>query len=337
VSESAESRGPHTQDLPSRSRDHATETYTASAAMVDVEDARESESIRVRTPLKDAVRRFSQNWAAVVSLIVVIVLLLASIFPPLFHATSPTFDNLFNTNGPPTGTNWFGTDPEGRDIYSRILYGLRVSFIVSLVGTFFTVAAGMFFGLTAGYFGGWTDSFVSRFTDLMFAFPSFLLTIVIVTLFGDSFDAHFPNGVGRMIILTAVFALVSWPPLMRFVRSLVLTIKEQQFVEAARTVGTSNFRIIWRHLMPNTWGLVLVQAALNVAFIIGAEAVLSIFGLGVNDPTPDLGTMLQDASQYMDSNQPYLIWTCTFLTVLILAFTFIGDGIRDAVDPRSNR
>jgi peptide/nickel transport system permease protein len=121
------------------------------------------------------------------------------------------------------------------------------------------------------------------------------------------------------------------------VRSLALTIKEQQFVEAARTSGTSNWQIIVRHLMPNTWGLVLVQAALNVAYVIGAEAVLSIFGLGVREPTPDLGAMLWDAQQAKDANQWYLLFTCGFLTVLILAFTFIGDGIRDAVDPKSNR
>jgi peptide/nickel transport system permease protein len=214
---------------------------------------------------------------------------------------------------------------------------MRVAFVVSLVGTFFTVLVGVIFGLMAGYFGGWIDSILSRFTDLMFAFPGFLLTIIIVTLFSGAFDARFPNGVGRAIILTAVFALVSWPPLMRFVRSLALTLREQQFVEAARTVGTSNVRIILRHLMPNTWGLVLVQAALNVAYIIGAEAVLSIFGLGVNYPTPDLGSMLYDAIAEMDTNQAYLISTCSFLTVLILAFTFIGDGIRDAVDPKSTR
>src|SRR5947209_3038446 len=249
MSESAERRTQQPPSAPSRSREYTTETFTQSSAMVEADQARESEQVRVRTPLNDAIRRFSQNWAAVLSLVVVIVLLLASTFPSLFHATSPTFDNLFNTNGPPTRTNWFGTDPEGRDIYSRILYGMRVSFIVSLVGTIFTVGAGLFFGLVAGYFGGWIDSLVSRFTDLMFAFPAFLLTIIIVTLYGDAFDSHFPNGVGRTIILTAVFALVSWPPLMRFVRSLALTLKEQQFVEAARTVGTPNFKIIWRHLM----------------------------------------------------------------------------------------
>jgi peptide/nickel transport system permease protein len=322
---------------PSRSDAYDTQIQTQSATLIVPADELRGDAVRVRTPLKDAVRRFSQNWAAVVSLIVVVVLLVAAIYPPLFHATDPLAEDLGNLNAGPTSAHWLGTDALGQDVYSRILYGMRVAFVVSLVGTFFTVLVGVIFGLMAGYFGGWIDSILSRFTDLMFAFPGFLLTIIIVTLFSGAFDARFPNGVGRAIILTAVFALVSWPPLMRFVRSLALTLREQQFVEAARTVGTSNVRIILRHLMPNTWGLVLVQAALNVAYIIGAEAVLSIFGLGVNYPTPDLGSMLYDAIAEMDTNQAYLISTCSFLTVLILAFTFIGDGIRDAVDPKSTR
>jgi len=122
---------------------------------------------------------------------------------------------------------------------------------------------------------------------------------------------------------------------MRFVRSLALTMKEQQFIEAARTVGTSGPKIIWRHLAPNTYGLVLVQAALTVAFILAAEAVLSILGLGVITPTPDLGAMLYDGSNYMDANYWGVFFPSLFLTVLILSFTFIGDGVRDAVDPRS--
>lgn len=321
--------------LPSQSLRYAEQPATSGGTMRDADDIGRSGRTVVRSPFKDAVRRFSKNWAAVISLIVIVLLMLATIFAHYLHTVDPNAQNLLNIDTGPTSTNWFGTDPEGRDEYSRILYGMRVPFIVSYVGTFLTVFVGVGLGLIAGYFGGVVDSLLGRFTDFMFAFPAFLLTIIIVTLFGGTFDSVYPNGVGRAVILTAVFALVSWPPLMRFVRSLALSLKEQQFIEAARTVGTTNFKIIWRHLAPNVWGLVLVQAALTVAYIIGAEAVLSILGLGVNQPTADLGSMLYDGTNYMDANSWGLIFPCLFLTILIVAFTFIGDGVRDAVDPRS--
>jgi oligopeptide transport system permease protein len=292
---------------------------------------------QVSSPLRDATRRFMRNLAAVVSVIVVAVLIFMAIFAHYMHTTDPTALDYNALAQGPSGSHWFGTDTEGRDEYTRILYGLRVPFVVSFVGTFLTVVLGLAFGLVAGLYGGFIDSVLSRFTDFMFAFPAFLLTIIIVTLFGGWFDRNFPNGVGRAVILTAVFALVSWPPLMRFVRSLALSLKEQQFIEAARTSGTTNFHIITRHLVPNVWGLVLVQGALTIAYIVGTEAVLSILGQGVNEPNPDLGTMLYDGAHYMAENGWLAFFPSLFLTILILAFTFIGDGVRDAVDPRSRQ
>ncbi|GAC1412201.1 MAG: ABC transporter permease [Mycobacterium sp.] len=306
-------------------------------ALLTADSELRSQDTQIRSPFKDAVRRFSKNWAAVLSLSVVFLLIVAAIFAHLLHTSDPTALDYNALGVGPSPDHWFGTDTEGRDEYSRILYGLRIPFMVAFAGTVVTVVLGLAFGLTAGYYGGFIDSAISRFTDFMFAFPSFLLTVIIVTLYGASFDQLFPGGVGRAIILTVVFALVSWPPLMRFIRSLALSLKEQQFVEAARTVGTSGPKIILRHLVPNVWGLVLVQAALTIAYIIGAEAVLSILGLGVNEPTPDLGAMLIDGQSYADSNIWGLFFPCLFLTVLIVAFTFIGDGVRDAVDPRAQR
>lgn len=323
--------------LPSQSSLQAeTVGMSSGDVMVPSREAGDAQVV-VRTPFKDAVRRFSHNWAAVVSLVIIVVLILAAIFAHYLHTSDPNTLDYYNLDQGPSLAHWFGTDPEGRDEYSRILYGLRIPFVVSFAGTFLTVVLGLGLGLTAGYYGGWLDSILSRFTDLMFAFPAFLLTIIIVTLFGSAFDAAFPSGTGRAIILTCVFALVSWPPLMRFVRSLALSLKEQQFIEAARTSGSSGPRIIRRHLVSNVWGLTLVQAALTIASIIGTEAVLSILGLGVNQPTPDLGSMLYDGTSYMDENAWGLFFPCLFLTILIVTFTFIGDGIRDAVDPRSRR
>ncbi|HEX6509738.1 MAG TPA: ABC transporter permease [Chloroflexota bacterium] len=314
-----------------------TEQLASSTDLLEADEARRAAATRISSPSRDAVRRFMRNWAAVLSVAVVAVLIVMSIFAKYMHTTDPTALDYNALSQGPSPAHWFGTDTEGRDEYTRILYGLRVPFVVSFVGTFLTVVLGMLFGLVAGLYGGRVDSLVSRFTDFMFAFPAFLLTIIIVTLYGGWFDQNFPNGEGRAIILTAVFALVSWPPLMRFVRSLALSLKEQQFIEAARTSGTTNWRIITRHLVPNVWGLVLVQGALTVAYIIGTEAVLSILGQGVNEPNPDLGTMLYDGAKYMYTNGWLAFFPSLFLTILILAFTFIGDGIRDAVDPRMNQ
>ncbi len=335
--EGADTSGQQQVRLPTSTSGYAETEEMSGGTAAAAGEARQAAKTVTRSPLKDAVRRFRQNWAAVISVIVILLLILAAIFAHWLNTTNPTAPDLNYINQPPSGAHWFGTDPEGRDEYTRILYGLRVPLLVSFVGTFLTVIVGVAFGLAAGFYGGKVDSLLSRFTDLMFAFPAFLLSIIIVTLFGPTFDSDFPNGNGRAIILTIVFALVSWPPLMRFVRSLALSLKEQQFIEAARTVGTTGPKIIIRHLAPNTYGLVLVQAALTVSYIIGAETVLSILGLGVNQPTPDLGSMLYDGTNYMDTNGWGLLFPCIFVTVLIVAFIFIGNGVRDAVDPRSSR
>lgn len=324
--------------LPSQTLTHGEEDIQAdSGDLLVADEARRANQTRITSPFRDALRRFARNYAAVASLTLIVVLVLAAIFAPFLHTSNPVTLDYNALNVGPTASHWFGTDPEGRDEYSRILYGMRIPFVIGIAGTAITLVLGLALGLIAGFFGGWIDGLTSRFTDFMFAFPGFLFAIIIVSLFGGAFDAAFPNGVGRAIILTIVFAFVSWPPLMRFVRSLALSMKEQQFVEAARTVGTSNFRIITRHLVPNVWGLVLVQASFLIASIIGTEAVLSIIGLGVNQPTPDLGSMLYDGASYMDANAWGAFFPSLFLTLLILAFTFLGDGVRDAVDPRGNQ
>jgi oligopeptide transport system permease protein len=291
----------------------------------------------VRSPFKDALRRYRSNWAAMISLGIIIVLSLAALLAPWIHTMDPSTLDFNALSQPPSSTHWFGTDPSGRDEYSQLMYGLRVTFVIGYIGTIVTVVVGVALGVIAGYYGGLIDALVSRFTDFMFAFPAFLLALILVSLFGSAFDALLPNGVGRGVILIIVFGLVSWPPLMRFVRSLVLGMKESQFIEAARTSGTSNFNIMRRHLVPNLWGLVLVQAAFIVASIVGVEAVLSIIGLGITEPVPDLGRLLQDTASYMDASAWGVFFPSVFLTLIIMSFTFIGDGVRDAVDPRSNQ
>jgi peptide/nickel transport system permease protein len=289
---------------------------------------------RVSSPTRDAWRRFRRNWAAIISLAVILGLIIMAVFAPFMHTSSPYLQHFDLVDNGPTGQHWFGTDLNGRDQYSRLLFGLRVPLVVGLVGTAITVIVGTLLGVISGYFGGTTDSLLSRFTDLMFAFPGFTLALIVVSLFGPALDPYF-GGAGRVMLLIIVFALVSWPPLMRFVRSLALSMKEQQFIEAAKTSGTGHWGIMFRHLLPNMWGLILVQASFIVVAVISTETVLSIFGLGVEEPNPDLGQMLYDGVERLGFNYWEVVSPSVALTMLILAFTFFADGVRDAVDPRS--
>lgn len=288
------------------------------------------------SPAADAWRRFRRNWAALGSLVVLAAVVLIAVFAPFMHTSSPLTQNYLQLDAPPSHTHWMGTDGVGRDQYSRLLYGLRVPLIVAAVGTFITVFLGSLIGVVAGFAGGWVDSLLSRFTDVIFAFPSFTLALIVVSLYGPALDPYFGGG-GRVILLSLVFALVSWPALMRFVRSLALSLKEQPFIEAAHVSGTTNWQIIRRHLAPNMVGLILVQASFIAINVISIETVLSVFGLGVQAPNPDLGQMLFDGVSRLD----YSLWEVVFpsiaLTVIILALTFVGDGLRDAIDTRLSR
>ncbi len=297
---------------------------------------------RVSSPRRDAWRRFRRNWAAMISLIVILILAIAAAVAPFMHTVNPTSpDFSVPTYSSPSWSHWFGTDGGGLDVYSRIIFGLRIPLIVGIVGAVITTILGALIGVIAGYAGSWLDSILSRFTDLVFAFPAFLLAVLCAEYFGSLLDnnAWVNNrlaGGGRVIILTIVFALAGWPPLMRFVRSLALSLKEQQFVEAARTSGSSSWRILMKHLLPNMYGLILVQAGFIVVNFIYTEAVISILGLGVQPPNPDLGVMLAHGPEAFGFTYWLTIFPAVFITILILGFTFLGDGVRDAVDPRGS-
>ncbi|GAC1514614.1 MAG: ABC transporter permease [Chloroflexota bacterium] len=305
------------------------------AAALPGQQAEELPQTRVSSPGRDAWRRFRQNWAAMASLIVIGILVVMAVFAPLMHTASPLALDYFNLHKGPSAHHWFGTDGTGRDEYSRLVYGLRVPLIVGILGAAITTIIGALLGVISGYAGGLADSFLSRFTDLIFAFPAFLLALLCVSLFGQALDPYF-GGAGRVLLLTVVFAVVGWPALMRFVRSLALSLKEQQFVEAARTSGSSSWAIVTRHLLPNMWGLILIQCSFIIIGFVSTEAILSILGLGVQAPNPDVGVMLWDGQQNIDFNHWEVFFPSAALTIIILAFTFLGDGIRDAVDPRMN-
>jgi ABC-type dipeptide/oligopeptide/nickel transport system permease subunit len=329
------------EELPSRDLLHAEAGMELGAAeprtAMDATEERDAfTAMRVSSPSRDAWRRFHRNWAAMISLAVILIIILMALFAPFMHTSGFAQTNFDAIDQASSGAHWFGTDQVGRDEYSRIVYGLRIPLFVGILGTIITVIIGTTLGLVSGYSGGTVDSLISRFTDLMFAFPGFTLALIVISSFGIAADRLAPGGSGRVILLTIVFALVQWPPLMRFVRSLALSMKEQQFIEAARTCGSGPATIIRRHLLPNMYGLILVQGAFIVVAVISTETVLSIFGLTVQPPNPDLGAMLYDGVQAISGNSYWqVLFPGLVLAVLILAFTFVADGVRDAVDPRA--
>jgi ABC-type dipeptide/oligopeptide/nickel transport system permease subunit len=283
---------------------------------------------------RQAAQRFMANRLAVLSLFVLIALVLLAIVASLLPLIDPTIGDPFHQDSFPSRQHLLGTDSSGHDLLSAIIYGLRPALAVGIIGQVVTTIVGVAIGVTAGYYGGWIDSVLSRITDLVFALPTFLLAFLAVAVLGSDWDTLF-GGSGRVVLITIVFGLVGWPALMRFVRALTLSLKEQQFVEAAHAIGTPPWKIILRHVLPNTWGLVLVQATFGVGSFIYNETTLSLLGLGVQPPNPDLGELVSIGAQHININWLESLGPAAMLAVLVVAFAFLGDGLRDAVDPRT--
>jgi len=308
-----------------------------SAAAQPASDELEDALVKPISPFHQAIRRFTRNKLAVVSLIVLVVLLVTTLIARWLPLIDPTVPDAANTDAFPGGTHLLGTDSNGHDLFSACIYGLRPAFTVGIVGTVVTTIVGVGLGLLSGFTGGWIDALISRLTDIVFAIPVLVIALLAEALFanGSSPVASALGNQARIIVMIIVFALFGWPPLMRFVRGLTLQYKEMQFVEAARALGVSNRSIIMKHILPNTYGLVLVQASFLIAGFIYTEIVLSVLGLGVQIPTPDLGYLADQALSSLQLNWVETVAPSALLTILIVAFAFLGDGLRDAFDPQT--
>ncbi len=283
---------------------------------------------------REALRRFRANRLAMASLLVLIALIAAALLANFLPLIDPTVNDPFHQDSFPSGRHLLGTDSSGHDLLSAIIFGLRPALAVGIIGQVVATILGVGIGVTAGFYGGRLDAVLSRFTDFVFALPTFLLAFLTVAVLGPDWDTFF-GGTGRIVLITIVFGLVGWPPLMRFVRALTLSFKEQQFVEAAHSVGTPRWKIITRHILPNTWGLVLVQATFGIGGFIYNETTLSLLGLGVQPPNPDLGSLVSNGAQHIDINWLESVAPAAVLAVLVVSFAFLGDGLRDAVDART--
>ncbi len=291
----------------------------------------------------DAWIRLRKNRAAIAGLVVIIALALLAVFAGLIAPYSYATQDMASTWGPPNWQHLMGTDGLGRDIMSRLIYGTRISMSVGLIADLIILLIGVPLGLVAGYFGGWRDSLIMRFVDVMYAFPDLLLVIIIMA-FVKANLAHNANAFLQPLILVndmtggllGVFialGLTSWLTVCRIVRGQTLCIKEREYVEAARCVGATEGRIIRAHVLPNTLGPIIVAAAFYVPRAIMLEAALSFLGLGVDPPMASWGGMIADGVAAMRSYPHMVIAPALFLGVNLLAFNFLGDGLRDALDP----
>jgi ABC-type dipeptide/oligopeptide/nickel transport system permease subunit len=274
--------------------------------------------------------RLRRNPLAFGSLIllglIVLIALLAPVLAPYGFAAQTLSDKL----QPPGPKHLLGTDELGRDTLSRLMHGARISLLVALGVEGFVVAIGVLVGLMAGYFGGWLDQLLMRLTDVLLAFPDVLLAILLLGTLGA---AQSSPAVSLTLVILSL-GLTGWPPLARLVRGQVLTLRKREFVEASRALGASNGRILLKHILPNLLSPLLVAVTVDTAGVILAEATLSFLGIGVQRPYPSWGRMINDALEYYRTEPRLLILPAGCLSLTVLALNFLGDGLRDALDPR---
>lgn len=286
--------------------------------------------VKTRSRREDFRRAFVSNRLAVFGAVVLLIFILAAIFAPLIAPYDPQSQDLTAKFTPPSLAHPFGRDELGRDILSRVIYGARISLTAGLAAVVFSTAVGTLVGLTAGYFGRWVDSVLMRLMDVLLAFPSILLAIVIVTILGQGLT-------NAMLAVGIVYV----PQIARVVRSAVISVRERDYVEAERALGASNTHIMFSTIFPNSTAPLIVQATLTLASAILDIAALSFLGLGAQAPTPEWGAMLTDAFNsgfgVFVNGQHAILFPGIAIALSVLAVNFIGDGLRDALDPRRRR
>lgn len=319
---------------------------TVSAPVPDapVADAR---TVGARTPWQLFWRRFRRDRVAMGSAVFIGILVLMAVGAPLIssitgHGPNDLFQrqmtDAFGLPKGPNGDFWFGADASGRDALVRIVYGTRVSLIVGVAATAVAVVIGVVLGMLAGFRGGIIDTLISRTTDIVLSLPLLLFAIGIVTACGSSREGCLGGAIQPgLTLVIIIIALFTWPYVARIVRSQVLSLREKEFVEASRSLGAGDMTIMFREILPNLVSPIIVYASLLIPQNILFEAYLSFLGLGVPDTTPSWGRMISDASDIYDVAWWLMVFPGIFLLLTVLAFNLLGDGLRDALDPKANR
>ena len=278
---------------------------------------------RVESLWLDAMRRLRRQPLSMFAAAIVAILILTAIFGSMLTPYDPNTIDMANRFAPPSLAHLFGTDDFGRDILSRVMVGARVSLMVGIIAVSISAVIGTFFGILAGYTGRLVDEVIMRAMDILFAFPAILLAIAIMAALG--------RGIGNAMI---AIGIVYIPIFARIARGSVLSVREEDFVDAARAVGSSDSRIMFKHIFPNTTSPLIVEVTLSLSFAILAEAALSFFGLGTQPPDPSWGRMLSEGRAYFQQSVWLAIFPGLAIMLTVLGFNLLGDGLRDALDPR---
>ena len=278
--------------------------------------------LRQTSFMRDVWRRFRRNHLALAGMGIVIVLCLLAIFAPYVAPYDPVHVDLDLQFSPPSAQHLFGADLYGRDLLSRVIYGARISLLIGLIPTLISMIIGSSLGVLAGFYGRWVDVVIMRLADIVMSFPSIILAMVVTYILGAS-----------LFTLFIALSVVGWASAARVVRSQALSLRQRDFVTAARSVGVGDYRIMFRHIIPNCLAPILVLLTLGIPSAIMAEAGLSFLGVGAQPPTPSWGLMVNESQQYIFSAPWASIMPGLAILVTVLGFNFVGDGLRDAIDP----
>ena len=274
---------------------------------------------------QDAIRRLIQNRAAMVGGITILVLIILAVFAPWIAPYSYSYQNLDIGASPPSAEHLLGTDVLGRDLLSRLLYGARISLLVGFVATGVALVIGVSWGIIAGYFGGRIDSVMMRIVDVLYGLPFIIFIILLMVIFGRN-----------IWLLFAAIGAVEWLTMARIVRAQVIGLKNQEFVQAAQVMGVNNFSMFRRHILPNILGPIAVYATLTIPQVMLLEAFLSFLGLGIQPPMSSWGTLIRYGVESMEEHYWLLIYPGLTFTITLFALNFFGDGLRDALDPKTS-
>jgi peptide/nickel transport system permease protein len=298
-------------------------TPASATADRDRKAAREAAGPRLAAGWRWWVRRFVRNRVAPIGLLIILATIVIALLAPAIAPRDIRTMNPQDSLRPPGAAYWFGTDEFGRDVLSRVLIGSRISLVVAFLSVLTALLLGTTLGLTAGFYGGWWDSVSMRAMDIVFAFPAILLAIAIMAVLGT-----------RLINLVIAIGIVYTPQFARVARASALTVRNLEFVDAARALGLGNARIIWAHLIPNVLAPITVQVSLSLSLAILSESALSFLGLGTQPPTPSWGNMLSEGRQFLELAPWNAVFPGLAIMVVVLGFNLLGDGLRDLLDPR---
>ncbi|PAR45522.1 oligopeptide ABC transporter permease OppC [Vibrio metoecus] len=288
-----------------------------------IENFSQNLEIQGRSLWQDARIRFMRNKAAMVSLFVLMLITLAVIFLPMFSAYSYEDTDWYAMHAAPSAEHWFGTDALGRDLFVRTLVGGRISLMVGIMGALVAVLIGTLYGAASGFIGGRTDRVMMRVLEILYAIPFMFLVIVLVTFFGRN-----------IVLIFVAIGAIAWLDMARIVRGQTLSLRSKEFIEAAHVCGVSNWNIITRHIVPNVLGIVAVYSTLLIPSMILTESFLSFLGLGVQEPMTSWGALLQEGANTMEVAIWQLLFPAAFMVLTLFCFNYVGDGLRDALDPK---